>query len=576
LNNLLIFLLPIITINLNICKLLTFINHNMKFKQITIILLSCLFSGNLMAQTVTWFAGIENKNDNDPHLNFNNTTCNLADAYFYNPEGITWDKSGNMWITERNKIRLLYNGKFYNRAGALGDASSSHGYTTQSSGVQASFYAPSGIVSDANGVLFIADAENHAIRRMDAFTSTGQPQEVTIFAGAAPVSFTGTAGTDDGAGTNAKFNIPKHIVRDANGNFYVTEFNNFTVRKITSSGVVSTLAGTFGVQGSKDGLKTAATFGGPYGVAVLDNNYILVTDADNGTIRSIHMTTGEVKTLYGVAGDNVTVDGTLKQARFKNPRGITVVNGKIYVCDESVIREIDPANDKVTTFAGSKTTSGNVNGDGGNARFGILGGIAYDGKLSLYVTDLYYNNIRKVAPTVNFSASKTSSVLIDEVVTLTNTSKGVAATSMLWTITSLGLSQTIVSGSATSSPVGVKFKDAGFYDVKLRISNPFGSDSLFRGSFVSVSTTGISVIDDHVSVGIYPNPSIGEFTLQSLYGSYPIQSFEVFDITGKSILKRNKLNSLSETFNIISFNTGFYFVKVTTTAGSNSLKLQKI
>jgi PKD repeat protein len=553
----------------------------MKLKQTTFILVLCLFSGNLMAQTVNWFAGIENKNDNDPHLKYNNIACNVADAYFFNPEGIAWDKNGNMWITERNKIRLLYNGKFNNRAGALGDASSSHGYTTKSSGIQASFYAPSGIVADASGVLYIVDCENHAIRRMDAFTSLGQPQEVTIFAGAVPSSSAGTPGIDNGLGTNAKFDLPKHIARDANGNFYVTEFNNFTVRKITPSGDVSTLAGSFGVPGSKDGIKTAATFGGPYGVAVLDNNYILVSDFDNGTIRSIHMTTGDVKTLYGVAGDNVTVDGTLKQARFKAPRGIAVVNGKIYVCDESVIREIDPANDKVTTFAGSKTASGNVDGEAGNARFGVLGGIAYDGKVSLYVTDLYYNNIRKVkinslAPTVNFTASKTSSVLVDEVVSLTNTSAGVAATSMLWTITSLGLKHTIASGSVTSSPVGVKFQDAGFYDVKLKVTNPFGSDSLFKGSFISVSTTGISIIDNHVSVGVYPNPSVGEFTLQSLYGSYPIQSFEVFDVTGKSILNKGKLNSLSETFNIAGFSSGFYFVKVTTTAGSNTLKLQKI
>jgi streptogramin lyase len=160
----------------------------MKLKQTTFILVLCLFSGNLMAQTVNWFAGIENKNDNDPHLKYNNIACNVADAYFYNPEGIAWDKNGNMWITERNKIRLLYNGKFNNRAGALGDASSSHGYTTKSSGIQASFYAPSGIVADASGVLYIVDCENHAIRRMDAFTSLGQPQEVTIFAGAVPSS----------------------------------------------------------------------------------------------------------------------------------------------------------------------------------------------------------------------------------------------------------------------------------------------------------------------------------------------------------------------------------------------------
>ncbi|MCB9251074.1 MAG: T9SS type A sorting domain-containing protein [Flavobacteriales bacterium] len=546
----------------------------MKLKQTLLITLLLVFVSS-GAQTAKLFAG--KQNETDPTLNRNDATCDKADVYFYYPFGITWDKSGNMWITERNKIRLFYNDKFYNRAGKLGDGSMSQSYKN-GTGNQAYFYSPSGIASNSSGDLFIADDENHAIRKMVAFTSTGQGQTVTTFAGQLPDgNFFGTPGSTNGTGTNASFFNPRGMVMDASGNLYIAEFNNFCIRKVTSGGLVSTLAGNITVQGTKDGTGSGAEFGGPYGIAELDNNYLIVSDFDNGLIRKVHKTTGAVTTLCGKAGENLIADGDFSSARFREPRGLAVADGKIYVCDASTLRVIDINNQTVSTFAGDKNSSGNVDGVGANAKFGILGGIAYDGKIGLYVTDLYYNVIRLVtiddlAPVVDFTASKTAAI-IDEKITFTNTSGGKPSTSMVWTITPA--SHSVASGSLTSSPVDIKFQVAGFYNVNLEVTNSFGTNQKYKGSFISVSTTGISVIPENVNIGVYPNPSSGQFNMQSLYGNYPIESYEIYDLNGKKVLSKICNKTSKETISMDSFNDGIYLLKVKTSETYHSLRIIK-
>ena len=115
---------------------------------------------------------------------------------------------------------------------------------------------------------------------MTAFgNNIGNQQQVTTHAGALPTPDRfGTPGTTNSTGTDARFDIPKGMVRDANGNLYVTEFNNFTIRKIDAAKKVTTLAGNITVQGTKDGTATAAEFGGPYGIAILDATWLVVRD----------------------------------------------------------------------------------------------------------------------------------------------------------------------------------------------------------------------------------------------------------------------------------------------------------
>ena len=300
---------------------------------------------------------------------------------------------------------------------------------------------------------------------------------------------------------------------------------------------------------------------------------------DNGTIRTVHMTSGVVTTICGKAEDWGYTDGSFANARFNAPRGLAVVDGKIYVCDGPVIRVIDVNTKTVSTFAGSSSATGNLDGEGTAARFGELVGIAYDGKTSLYVTDHVYNVIKKVninslAPTVNFSASKTKAVVDAEIITLTNTSAGKQATSLNWTITPASYS--ITGGSLTADNLKIKFTATGFYNVKLTVTNSYGTDDSLKSNYISVSTVGIKEIPENISVGVYPNPSNGIFTLQSLYGNFPIQSYEVIDITGKLILSKSCSNSLTENFDISNAQSGFYFIRVKTSQGANTLKLQKI
>ncbi len=195
-------------------------------------------------------------------------------ARFSNPIGIVFDSSGNLFVVDSANytIRKITSGGVVTTfAGTVGSGGFSDGI-----GVSAKFYVPGGIVIDSNGNLFVADAYNHAIRKI---TSGGV---VSTFAGTV-----GSSGVNDGTGTSAKFNLPVDISTDSNGNFYVSDYANYTIRKITSGGVVTTIAGTAGSSGSSDGMGVSAKFKNPRGITVNSNGNLFVTDGGNHTIRKI-------------------------------------------------------------------------------------------------------------------------------------------------------------------------------------------------------------------------------------------------------------------------------------------------
>ena len=120
---------------------------------------------------------------------------------------------------------------------------------------------------------------------------------------------------------------------DSAGNVYVADSNNVTIRKITPGGVVSTLAGLAGQYGSADGTGSAARFNNPNGVAVDSAGNVYVADTCNYTIRKI-TPGGVVSTLAGLAGNRGSADGTGSAARFFSPQGVAVDSaGNVYVAD---------------------------------------------------------------------------------------------------------------------------------------------------------------------------------------------------------------------------------------------------
>src|SRR5881275_1428763 len=155
-------------------------------------------------------------------------------------------------------------------------------------------------------------------------------------------TFAGNAYGGNGTGSQAIFDYPYATAVDGAGNVYVADTYNYTVRKITPAGVVTTLAGTPGVHGSADGTGSAAQFWQPWGIAVDSAGIAYVADQANSTIRKI-TPAGVVTTIAGAAGMFGSADGSGSAARFNAPDGIAVdSSGNLYVADtlNSTIRKI--------------------------------------------------------------------------------------------------------------------------------------------------------------------------------------------------------------------------------------------
>jgi sugar lactone lactonase YvrE len=174
--------------------------------------------------------------------------------------------------------------------------------------------------------------------------------------------------------------------------------SNDTIRKITPTGVVSTLAGQAGICGSLNGVGTSAQFNNPFALAVDSADNIYVSDSANDTIRKI-TPSGAVSTLAGLPGYAGSTDGNGNDARFWNPQGLVIDNKEnIYVADtgNNTVRKITPMG-VVTTLAGLAGASGATDGIGNEARFNSPGGVAVDSAGNVYVADTNNHAVRKMA-----------------------------------------------------------------------------------------------------------------------------------------------------------------------------------
>jgi sugar lactone lactonase YvrE len=309
-----------------------------------------------------------------------------AAARFSHPSGVAIDSAGNLYVAEwfASTIRkVTATGVVTTLAGTVGMYGSADG-----TGAAAHFNHPSGVVVDSAGNIYVADNLNHTIRKV---TAAGV---VTTLAGTA-----GMAGSVDGTGAAARFNFPAGVAIDSAGNVYVADLGNRTIRKVTAGGVVTTLAGTAGMEGGTDGTGAAARFNGPFGVAVDSAGNVYVADVNNHTIRKV-TPAGVVTTLAGTAGMAGSVDGTGADARLGGPTGVAVDSGgDVYVADQfnSTIRKVAPAG-VVTTLAGAASMSGSTDGTGADARFSRPTGVAVDRAGNVYVADENNQAIRNVTP----------------------------------------------------------------------------------------------------------------------------------------------------------------------------------
>jgi len=326
-------------------------------------------------------------------------------ARFNHPVGLATDLSGNIYVadTENSTIRkITQDGNVSTLAGSPGIFGS-----TDNTGGAARFYGPQAVAPNSGGQLYVADSANNTIRKI---TPGGT---VSTFAGVAGVS-----NSFDGNGASAQFFHPEGIATDAGGNVYIADTWNHTIRKITPGGAVTTLAGLAGNFGAADGTNSKARFNRPTGIAVDSATNIFVADSLNHTIRKI-TPSGSVSTIAGLAGIWGSSDGTNNAARFYLPEGIGIAaNGNLFVTDSGnqLLRKISPigTNWLVTTVAGLDGVAGSANGAGSNAQFDFPAAVAFDTAGYMYVADTGNNSIRStriLSPLLQISALANQSIL---------------------------------------------------------------------------------------------------------------------------------------------------------------------
>jgi hypothetical protein len=302
---------------------------------------------------------------------------------FEKPCGVAVDSAGNVYVVDSDAYtlsRITPTGQLSLLAGQLHRPGIADG-----AGGSGLFSLLRAVATDESGSVIISDGCR--IRKLS------RAGAISTLAGAA-----GKSGSDDGPSKLARFDRPSGLCADADGNVYAAD--TYAIRRVTSEGVVSTLAGTLGHSGNVDGPGDGARFSDQAkGLAIDGMGDLIVADSLNSTIRKITRD-GVVSTLAGAERRSGSIDGSGKTARFFRPCGVAVDHaGRIYVADSfnHTIREITPAG-LVRTVAGLAGQPGNEDGPASQARFNYPVGVAVDDAGDIFAADMGNRRIRKISP----------------------------------------------------------------------------------------------------------------------------------------------------------------------------------
>ena len=304
--------------------------------------------------------------------------------------GVAVDGAGNLYIADssNNRIRKV------DAAGVISTVAGNGGEGYSGDGgpaTAAQLNSPTGVAPDGSGNLYIADRDNHRIRKVDA------AGVITTVAGSGRF---GGFGGDGGAATAAQLDDPRGVALDGAGNLYIADTDNHRIRKVDAAGVITTVAGngTSG-RGGDGGAATAAQLNDPSGVALDGAGNLYIADTDNHRIRKVDAA-GVISTVVGTGRGGSSGDGgPATAARLNSPRGVALDGaGNLYIADiyNHRIRKVDAAG-VISTVAGDGTDG--FGGDGGPATAAQLywpAGVALDGAGNLFIADNWNHRIRKV------------------------------------------------------------------------------------------------------------------------------------------------------------------------------------
>jgi len=326
--------------------------------------------GGEASATVITFAGTGD-------AGFQNGPANQAQFHF--PRNLLLDDKGNLYISDdlNAAIRIINSDDEVSTFAGTGERGHRDGPKDQ-----AMFFSPNGMAIHQNGDIFLADRNNHRIRRISI------EGEVTTYAG------NGARFSIDGAAASASFELPDGLVIDSEGNVIIADMDGNRIRKITPDQQVTTIAGS-GEFGFAEGNGTEASFRWPTSIAIDGDGNIFISDTRNHMIRKL-APNGDVTVVAG-NGERGYANGEALQAQFHDPHGLAIANdGTIYVAESqgNRIRKISTSG-MVSTVAGTGE-KGFKDGPADEAMFDSPVGLVINENGNLLVSDLLNNRIRKI------------------------------------------------------------------------------------------------------------------------------------------------------------------------------------
>ncbi|MEO6547417.1 MAG: T9SS type A sorting domain-containing protein [Ferruginibacter sp.] len=457
-------------------------------------------------------------------------------AQVYRPVNIAFDTAGDLLITSSYRVRKVTNATGIIKTIA---GSGSGGYCGDGGQISAAqFYHPAGITADLFGNIFLVDRDNNRIRKI---TNTGV---ITTVAGNGKPGYNG----DARLATSAQLNLPTAVAADAAGNLYISDYGNARIRKVTAAtGLISTLAGTgtTGFNGDGPGLTTKIF--GPDGITVDAAGNVLFADQFNMRIRKI-TTAGLVVTVAGNGVAGFSGDGgSALLASLNWPKDVkTDLAGNLYIADRhnNRVRKVSTLG-IITTVAGNGVAG--YGGDNGSAVLASLdpGAVAIDSVGNIYIADTEHERIRKVstAGIITMVAGKGP----------TYGDGNLASAALIHTPTSIAINK-----------VGSIFV-ADYDNHRIRVISPNGA----AGMRSSVPKAVVEAPASTIKFSIYPSPAQNTLYVQTPDAGQ-IAKLEVVDAAGKVQLSQTVSSNQSVLkLQIQQLAPGAYFIR--TTDKSNSV-----